>query len=85
MTQTKIANEAGISQQMVSAILRGCARPSWKTAKRLVQVIPGTTIDIWMEGTADEIRAAIGRTNQAEQADSAKLNRYGMHNSGFDQ
>lgn len=58
ITQTKIAAKAGITQQMVSTILSGKARPSWKTAKKLAAVT-STSPELWLDGKPDDIRATI--------------------------
>jgi len=59
-TQTEIANKIGVTQQMVSAIMLGKARPSWDTAKRLAE-ITGTTPDLWFDGTPEQKLEAIER------------------------
>jgi DNA-binding XRE family transcriptional regulator len=69
ITQTKLSKLSQISQPMISAICNGKARPSWKLAKRLIQAVPGTTIELWMEGTPEHIREAISNARQPEQTE----------------
>jgi transcriptional regulator with XRE-family HTH domain len=58
INQTQIAKLIGISQPYLSEILGGKKRPSWKTAKRLAEAT-GTAPVLWMDGTPDEIKAAL--------------------------
>jgi len=56
--QKEIAAAAGVSIQAVSNILTGRRRPSWKTSKRLAAAT-NTTPELWLDGTPEEIKAAI--------------------------
>lgn len=58
MTQTEIANRAGVTPQFIHLILKGVRRPSWSVAKKLAEV---TGIDAvhWMEGDIERIKQAI--------------------------
>ena len=47
-----IAEDAGISPQLFSNILKGVRRPSWEKAKRLEQAT-GISAFSWMEGVVD--------------------------------
>ena len=58
LTQRKLAKEAGVTQQMISQILSGKARPSWKTAKRLAKATSSPPI-LWMEGSPEQLKAAV--------------------------
>ncbi|MCP4746435.1 MAG: helix-turn-helix transcriptional regulator [Desulfobacteraceae bacterium] len=58
MTQTEIAKQAKVSQQFISSIFRGKNRPTWKRAKDFAKRF-GTTPTVWLEGTKEEIMAAI--------------------------
>lgn len=64
MTQQQIAGLACASQSLISAMVTGRRRPSWRMAKRLIQAVPGTTVELWMEGSPEEIRAAIKNAQQ---------------------
>lgn len=57
-TQKHIAKMARVSAPFISQVLTGKKRPSWKKAKELADAT-GTDPVVWMEGTPDEIRAAI--------------------------
>jgi transcriptional regulator with XRE-family HTH domain len=75
LTQTYIANKAGVSQQLVSAIIRGKARPSWKTAKLLARATD-TTPELWLDGSSDQIKAAVAgkkRSTRCLESASAEL------------
>lgn len=59
--QNKIAEKAGISGALLSQILSGKRRPSWRTARGLTAAVPGTTDSLWLEGTIEEMRQAISQ------------------------
>ena len=56
--QYKLAENAGISPAMLSLILKGERRPSWKTAKRLAEVTD-TKPELWLDGTPEEIKTVL--------------------------
>ena len=56
--QTEIAETAGVSDALVSLILSGQRRPSWRVAKRLASA-SRTKPELWLEGSPDEIREAL--------------------------
>lgn len=56
--QTKIAKKAGITSAYLSEIIHNKKRPSWPTSKRLAEVTCTDPV-LWLEGTTDEIRAAL--------------------------
>lgn len=57
-TQKIIADKSGISSAMISMILNAKKRPSWTTAKKLASAT-GISAVVWIEGSPEEIRAAI--------------------------
>ena len=66
MTQNDLIKKMGkkhgkpaLTQAMVSFILTGERRPSWKLAKRLAMVVPGTTVEMWLEGDPEDLRSAL--------------------------
>jgi len=60
--QTQIVKSTGISHSMVSLILAGKKRPSWSNAKKLASAT-GTSPVLWMDGSPEEIRAALSNGN----------------------
>lgn len=58
MKQMDLADKAGISDGYLSLIISGLRRPSWHNAKALAKAT-GTTPELWLEGSPDEIRAAV--------------------------
>jgi transcriptional regulator with XRE-family HTH domain len=56
--QKNVAKKVGISPAFISMIMSGQRRPSWNKAKKLAEAT-GTKVDLWMEGSPDEIRAAV--------------------------
>jgi transcriptional regulator with XRE-family HTH domain len=62
LRQNYIALKAGISPPYVSLIINGKKRPTWSTAKKLSIAVPGTNPELWLEGSPDEIRAALKKT-----------------------
>jgi len=66
-TQQHIANAAGVSRAHIGHILNGIRRPSWRLAKTLAE-ITGTDPVLWLEGTSEEIRAALNRTSDGSSA-----------------
>jgi len=62
MKQIEIANAAGVSAAFLSNLIATRKRPSWKRAKQLAE-ITGTDPVLWLEGSADDIRAALSKTS----------------------
>ena len=60
-TQEKLAEKAGISPSMLSLIISGKRRPSWKVAKRLSK-ITGTKPELWLDGTPKAIKKTLNKT-----------------------
>jgi transcriptional regulator with XRE-family HTH domain len=60
MRQKDLVEKLGgkISQQMVSAILRGDRRPGWERAK-LLSMVTGTVPDFWMEASPEQMRQVV--------------------------
>lgn len=56
--QRKIASAAKVTASHLSAVLKGRTRPSWQVAKRFAKATKTDPV-VWLEGTPDEIRAAI--------------------------
>lgn len=56
--QKEIAEKANISAQMLSNILNGRRRPSWKTAKALASATSTEPKD-WMEENPEKIKQII--------------------------
>ncbi len=57
-TQYQLAENAGISAAMLSLILKGERRPSWKAAKRLAEVTD-TKPELWLDGTPEQIKETL--------------------------
>lgn len=53
LNQTKIAREIGVTQQMVSAMKRGNARPSIEKADALENLFPEIPAIEWMRNPAE--------------------------------
>ena len=68
--QTEIADCAGVTTAFISAILKGNKRPSWKIANKIA-ACTGTWPELWLEGSADEMRQAIAGLTIIEGADDA--------------
>ena len=47
-----------ISQQHISAILKGDRRPGWERAK-LLSMVTGTVPDFWMEASPEQMRQLV--------------------------
>ena len=67
ITQTELAKQVGVSQQLISRIMTAKGRPSWKTAKKLAS-ITGTPPILWLEGTPAEIKAALDKAYPNEKS-----------------
>lgn len=70
-TQIQIAEEVGVTQQAISAYVKGLARPKYKILKRLLIAVPGSTVELWMEGTPDEIQAAMNSEPACDDTEAA--------------
>jgi transcriptional regulator with XRE-family HTH domain len=70
MTFTQIARKLDVSPQYVSQIIRNIQRPNWKRAKQLA-AITRTSPELWLEGTPDQIRAAIARKPDTADSEAA--------------
>ena len=64
MTQTQLAAATEVSQAFISLLLSGKSRPSWRVAKRL-SAATGTAPELWLEGTPEQIKAALDRSREA--------------------
>jgi len=56
-TISNTAKEIGISQGFFSNILAGRRRPHYRVGKDIAR-ITGTSVDLWMEGSPEEIQKA---------------------------
>ncbi|AQU99749.1 helix-turn-helix domain-containing protein [Desulfococcus multivorans] len=65
--QIEIAKIMGVHESFVSRIFSAQKRPSWRRAKQLAE-ITGTDPVLWLEGSADEIRAALSKTSTGANA-----------------
>ncbi len=73
MKQLALAKEVGVSQPHLNKIIftdKTGKRPSWRLAKKLAEAT-GTVPELWLEGTSEEIKAALDRLN-AEASDNQK-------------
>jgi len=66
-TLSSISKLSGMSLSGLSNILAGRRRPSWGIAKKLAAVT-GTEPVLWLEGSPDEIRAALDGSDQEAAA-----------------
>lgn len=67
ITQHQLSEKVGYSQQMISAIINGLARPSWPKAK-LLSKATNTSPELWLEGTSEQIRKALKALAENEEA-----------------
>jgi len=58
LTQKKVAEKIGITQQAISKIING-STPLWQTAKKLSDAVPGTDPVFWMEATPEQKKQAL--------------------------
>lgn len=63
-TQVKIAQQIGITQSYFSKLINGRCRPHYLTAKRLEETL-GVPLVVWMEGSPEDIRAALKQQETA--------------------
>jgi len=70
ITQAASAATIGITQSYYSKLINAKSRPSYRTAKRLEAAI-GVPLRIWMEGTAEEIQAALADAAQSQTQEAA--------------
>jgi plasmid maintenance system antidote protein VapI len=59
ITQSEIANALGVSVAFINQLVTTKKRPSWNRAKQLAKITK-TKPELWLDGSADEIRKAIG-------------------------
>jgi transcriptional regulator with XRE-family HTH domain len=64
MNISNTAKQLGISQGFLSNILAGRRRPHYQKAKDLARR-SGTTVELWLDGSPDEIRNALAETQAA--------------------
>lgn len=60
--QARIAKMSGLSEAMISLILKGERSPKWDNAKILAD-ITNTDVEIWMELDLNKIKRALERWN----------------------
>jgi plasmid maintenance system antidote protein VapI len=65
--QYQIANLADIQPSTLSEIINRNSRPSWDVAKKLTSIVPGSTIELWMEGPSETLRYLIQNMQEVEQ------------------
>jgi len=74
-SQRIIAKVANISEPSVSQYINGGRRPTWTKAKILANITK-TNPALWLDGTPDEIKAALKnkniKTNPTEEDDSVE-------------
>lgn len=58
MTYAHISRLTGVSLQYVQQCGKTLKRPNWKRAKQFASVT-GTTPELWLEGTSEEILEAL--------------------------
>ena len=68
--QKQLAIKAKVTEGFISQVLNGYSRPSWPTAKRIAAA-SYTKPDLWMEGTPDEMKAAIVVWGQKQEREAA--------------
>lgn len=69
-SQKFVAEKAELSRSYISEIINGKKRVTkWPIAKRLCQAVPGTSPELWLDGTPEEIRAAIKNAGQIDPAE----------------
>lgn len=61
---SKIALKADLSRSFLCEIFKGKKSPSWPAAKRLAAVTDTDPV-LWLEGTPEDIRAAIEAAEEA--------------------
>jgi transcriptional regulator with XRE-family HTH domain len=65
ITQAYIAKTMGVSPAYINYLVNTKKRPSWKTAKKIASVTNTDPI-LWLEGSSNEIRAALKQGSQAQ-------------------
>lgn len=70
-TQQKIVDTVKISNAFLSQIINGHRRPSYRIGKKLAEAT-NTPLKLWMEGTSDEIKTALSKTNNSEATRGTK-------------
>lgn len=66
LTQKTIASRVKTSPTYINKLVKTKSRPNWKMAKKLTIAVPGTSPVLWLEGTSDEIKAAIKNASQTK-------------------
>lgn len=86
MKQSALAKEVGVSQPHLNRIIftdKTGKRPSWPLAKKLAEAT-GTRPELWLEGTSEEIKAALDRLkskandNQKQEAEAQPQEAVGL-------
>jgi len=71
ITYAYISSQTGVSLQYVQQCGKTRKRPNWKRAKQFAAVT-GTTPELWLEGTPEQIRAALeNKCNEPVREDEA--------------
>ena len=70
ITLTKIAKAADVSVTYIHYLVKAEKRPNWKRAKQLAR-ITGTNPVLWLEGTEQEIKTALGIPLKANESKAA--------------
>ena len=65
ITQVYIAKKMGVSPAYINYLVNTRKRPPWKTAKKLASVTNTDPI-LWLEGSSDEIKAALKQGAQPQ-------------------
>lgn len=65
--QTQIARRVGVTSQFICQIISGKKRPSWQIAKKIAKATLTSPV-LWLEGTPDDIRAALSKTSTGANA-----------------
>ena len=69
ITQIELAKALKVSPTYINYLVNTVKRPNWKRAKQLSK-ITGSTPELWLEGTPDEIKAALNNNQPATKAKS---------------
>ena len=62
ITQTSLAKALNVSTAYINYLVNCKKRPNWKTAKKLSEITKTDPV-LWLEGTAEEIKAALEQLN----------------------
>jgi transcriptional regulator with XRE-family HTH domain len=66
LKQSELAIKTGKTEGFISKILSGQARPGWELAKKISGIL-GTDIDLWMDGTPEQKRAALDAAKNGDE------------------